>query len=143
MDAEPFTTEGSLTQPLTDWKLTEKGYQTMRSIKLSCRREGLLLLLQLKIEQDRQTAALLLSDFVQKDRALQIIADQVRESGQTAADVGTDIPAEGQAAGPDQIGNTRSTWIRDTGPSRAGRLLLRMMARWRPARAVWGAGACL
>ena len=142
MDVEPFTTEGSWTQPLTDWKLTEKGYQTMRSIKLSCRWEGFLLLLHLKIEQDRQTAALLLSDFVQKDQALQTIADQDRQSGLTAADAGkNNTPAEGQ--GPDQIGSNRSTWIRNTGPSRAGRLLLRMMARWRPARAVLDAGACL
>ena len=114
----------------------------MRSMHIFCRRDSLLLRLQLKIEQDRQAAALLLSDFVQKEQALQTIADQIG-SGQSATDAGKDIPAEIEAAGPDQIGNTRSTWIRDTGPSRAGRLLLRMMARWRPVRAVWDAGACL
>lgn len=111
----------------------------MRSMHIFCRRDSLLLHLQLKIEQDRQAAALLLSDFVQKEQALQTIADQIR-SGQTAADAGKDTPAEIEAAGPDQIGNT---WIRDTGPTRAGRLLLRMMARWRPVRAVWDVGACL
>lgn len=93
---------------------------------------------QIEIHTDKVRPARLLSDFYQKDEALQIIADQNKNTDQIrrpTADGSEIIPAV--TSGPDSMDRS------GTGPTGSGRLLLRMMARWRPARAVLDAGACL
>ena len=110
---------------------------------ISYMKNRFLLLLQLKLDQerDRENTVFFLPESFQTEQVLQITADRTG-ARPTAAGFRKDTPVEVQAAGLERI-RIRNGQIRNTGPTQAGRLLLRMMARWRPARAVLEVGACL